>query len=49
MIALPFAHDSPPLRGRLRVAPEDFQVREMITFPLTARGTRLAMGAEMRR
>lgn len=38
MIALPFAHDSPPLRGRLRVAPEDFQVREAIHFPLDGAG-----------
>ena len=38
MIALPFAHDSPPLRGRLRVAPEDFQVREVIHFPLDGAG-----------
>jgi len=38
MIALPFAHDLPPLRGRLRSAPEDFQVREVIHFPLDGAG-----------
>ena len=38
MIALPFAHDPPLLRGQLRVAPEDFQVRELINYPRDGTG-----------
>lgn len=38
MLALPFAHGQPPLSGQFRAAPEDFQVREMINFPLDGAG-----------
>ena len=35
---LPFAHSQPTLSGRLRAAPEDFQVREEISFTLDGAG-----------
>ncbi len=35
---LPFAHGQPALSGRLRVIPEDFQVREEISFTLDGAG-----------
>ncbi len=38
MTALPFAHGQPTLSGQLRAIPEDFQVREMINFPLDGAG-----------
>ncbi len=38
MIALPYAHGHPPIQGRLRVAPEDFQVREELGFTLDGSG-----------
>ncbi len=38
MIALPYAHGRPPIQGRLRVAPEDFQVREELGFALDGAG-----------
>ncbi|HOW75991.1 MAG TPA: tRNA pseudouridine(13) synthase TruD [Candidatus Competibacteraceae bacterium] len=38
MIALPYAHGHPPIQGRLRVAPEDFQVREELGFALDGVG-----------
>lgn len=36
--ALPYAHGQPPASGRLRVAPEDFQVREEVDFSLNGAG-----------
>ena len=36
--SLPFAHGHPALSGRLRVVPEDFQVREEISFTLDGAG-----------
>ena len=38
MMTFPYAHGQPQLRGRLRVAPEDFQVREEISFTLDGAG-----------
>lgn len=38
MIALPYAHGQPHIQGRLRVAPEDFQVREELDFVLDGAG-----------
>jgi len=38
MTTLPHAHGLPPVRGRLRSTPEDFQVREELDFPLDGSG-----------
>lgn len=38
MIALPYVHGRPLIQGRLRVAPEDFQVREELGFVLDGAG-----------
>lgn len=38
MINLPYAYGQPPIQGRLRVAPEDFQVREELDFALDGAG-----------
>ena len=38
MIALPYIHRRPLIQGRLRVAPEDFQVREELGFALDGAG-----------
>lgn len=38
MMVLPYAHGRPPIQGRWRVAPEDFQVREELGFALDGAG-----------
>lgn len=38
MLALPYAHGPPTIQGRLRVTPEDFQVREELDFALDGAG-----------
>ena len=37
MLQLPCAHGAPPVRGRMRAAPEDFVVREWLGLTRTAR------------
>jgi len=37
-MALPYAHGQPSVQGRLRVTPEDFQVREELDFALDGAG-----------
>lgn len=38
MITLPYAYGQPPIQGQLRVTPEDFQVREEMSFALDGAG-----------
>lgn len=38
MMDLPYAYGQPSVQGRLRVVPEDFQVRENLDFPLDGAG-----------
>jgi tRNA pseudouridine13 synthase len=45
---LPFAHGGPPLRGRLRAAPEDFFVDEQIGFAASGSGEHWLLHVEKR-
>lgn len=45
---LPFAHGGPPLRGRLRAVPEDFEVDEHLGFAPDGQGEHLFLRIEKR-
>ncbi len=45
---LPFAHGGPPLLARLRVAPEDFQVEEMLGYDADGSGEHALLWVEKR-
>jgi len=45
---LPFAHGGPPLRGRLRAVPEDFEVDECLGFTPDGQGEHLFLRIEKR-
>ena len=45
---LPFAHGGPPLTGRLRVAPEDFRVDEVLGYAADGEGEHVLLEVEKR-
>ncbi len=48
LAALPVAHGSPSARGRLRATPEDFQVTEVLGFPIDGSGGHWLLTVEKR-
>ena len=48
MTGLPFAHGGPPLRGRMRASPEDFEVDEMLGFEADGAGEHAWLHIEKR-
>ncbi len=48
MSEFPFAHGGPPLRGRMRAAPEDFKVEEVLAFEADGAGEHAWLHVEKR-
>src|SRR2546422_1026196 len=45
---LPYAHGGPPLVGRMRTTPEDFEVEELLGFEPTGAGEHVFLRVEKR-